>query len=234
MKIIDLQTDAVALFKERINKYLGVVDIISPFQQERVEVHIHDPGRLSEILFANNKLLLKYVDKPTRKTKWDVIAGLVDNNYILIHSNYHRKISENILKQGLLLPYEKIKKIKPEAKYQNSRLDFLITTQNNTSLWIEVKGCTLVKNSIAMFPDAPTKRGTKHLKSLLELTERGFKCALLILIFNPCAQYFTPNRDTDPEFTELFYKCCNVMDIYPFTFEYRDNSLWLVGKIPVV
>ncbi len=234
MKLLEIKTDALALFKVRINKYLAIVDIISPLSQKNVEVHIHDPGRLGEILFPDNKLLLKYIDKQGRKTKWDVIAGLVENNFILIHSNYHRKIAEAIFENNIIFQKQHITSIKPEAKYGNSRIDFFIVLEHRKNIWLEVKGCTLVKNNIALFPDAPTKRGLKHLKSLMEIRQKGDYAKLLILIFNPSAEVFSPNGETDPEFYKLFYECNKIIDVYPITLEYKSNFIHFVKHIPVI
>jgi sugar fermentation stimulation protein A len=165
LNLLKINTDAIAVFKNRPNKYIAIVDIIEPFIKKNVTVHVHDPGRLSEILFLNNKLLLKHVDKPARKTEWDVIAGNINNSWVLIHSNYHRKISEIIFKKRLL-PFEHyFTDIKPEIKYNHHRLDFLCTDSKNKKTWIEVKGCTLGVENKALFPDAPTIRGTEHLKT---------------------------------------------------------------------
>ena len=234
MKLIEINTDAIAFFKKRINKYLGIADIVSPYKEKNVEVHIHDPGRLGEILFENNKILLKYVEKPSRKTKWDVIAGLVDENYVLIHSNYHRKIAEKILEKELLFSMSNVIKIKPEAKYNNSKIDFLLTLNNNEQIWIETKGCTLVKNNIALFPDAPTKRGVKHIKSLLEIQKGKGTSKLIILIFNHTATFFSPNKEKDTDFYNIFYKAAKEIEIYPVTLEFKNNSINFIQKIPVL
>ena len=233
MNLFKIRTDAVAKFKKRLNKYLAIVDIIEPFYKKDVLIHIHDPGRLSEILFHENLILLKYEKKPTRKTEWDAIAGYVNKRWVLIHSNYHRKISEAILKSNIL-PFSKdILDIKPEPKIGNSRLDFLLITRDNQQIWIEVKGCTLAKNNIAIFPDAPTSRGLKHLKTLIKLKQEH-DAKLIILIFNPDVEFFMPNIDTDPEFSKVFYKCLQIIDIYPLVLEFsRDGIIFFKKTIPI-
>ena len=234
MKILNIKTDATAIFKERPNKYIAIVDVVSPFREKDVNVHVHDPGRLSEILYEGNKLLLKFVDKPTRKTKWDVIAGDINNKWVLIHSNYHRKISEKIL-QSNILPFTKnFETVKPEAKFKNHRLDFLCYDKNGRKTWIEVKGCTLGRDNIALFPDAPTKRGTEHLKILLQLQNKGDDAKLIILIFAPDIKCFMPNKERDENFANEFYNLSNNgISIHPLLLTFENDAIFYKKEIPI-
>ena len=79
-----------------------------------------------------------------------------------------------------------------------SRLDFLVETSRER-IWIEVKGCTLSKNRKALFPDAPTERGRKHVMELMDALEEGYKAFLLFLIMRR-AKRFSPNKEVDKKF----------------------------------
>ncbi|MBO8138943.1 MAG: DNA/RNA nuclease SfsA [Thermosipho sp. (in: Bacteria)] len=183
-------------FLERINKYVGLVELSN---KELALVHIHDPGRLIELIFPGNEVLLKYISNPNRKTSYDLIAAKKQNEWVLVNSIYHRKIAEKLLNSGMIIN-DKILSIKPEIIFKNSRLDFYVKTKNFSFL-IEVKGCTLSKNKIALFPDAPTKRGLKHLNELIEAQKLGFKTTLLILVFAR-SKCFSPNFEIDPKFSK--------------------------------
>lgn len=65
---------------------------------------------------------------------------------------------------------------------------------------MEVKGCTLEKNGIGYFPDAPTERGVKHLRELAAAVEQGYKCCLAFVIQVPGVKTVLPNIETHPEF----------------------------------
>ena len=92
------------------------------------------------------------------------------------------------------------------------------------SCYIEVKGVTLIVDGEARFPDAPTERGTKHLKELIKLKKEGNRCVVFFLIQHPAGNFFRPNWDNDPEFSKtlkeaygegveiLVYKCDNQLD----------------------
>ena len=102
------------------------------FKNEKNEleiVHLHDPGRLKELLIPNTDVLVKYVPtyKSTgRKTKYDVIAIKYLEEWVLLNSSYHNKIVSGIIKEKKIKEIKDFHIYKPEYTYGNSRLDFLL------------------------------------------------------------------------------------------------------------
>ncbi|WP_231109769.1 DNA/RNA nuclease SfsA [Thermosipho melanesiensis] len=213
MNIIKIDNTQSGIFLERINKYLAKIYL----NENVVDVHVHDPGRLKELLFKNNKVLVKKVNSTNRKTKYDLIAAKKEKEYVLVHSMYHRYIAEKILRK-------KYTHLKAEVKYKNSRIDFLAEDK----FWIEIKGCTLSDGNMARFPDAPTKRGTKHLEDLMELKKQGFDTFIYFLIFAN-ANYFSPNYETDLSFSKKLEEAYSLgVKIVPLLFSLENN--WIVFK----
>ena len=195
-----------ARFISRPNRYLAEVEL----DGERVTVHVHDPGRLKELLYPDNDCLIKYAAGPQRKTSWDMIAAKKGEEYVLVHSGYHRYLAENLLKSPKHNPFGEFVQIKPEVKYGNSRIDFHAqVAATGESIWVEVKGCSLSEDGIAKFPDAPTVRGTRHLEELIEIKEKGERSGVLILVLSE-ADIFEPKWDTDPKFAKTFYRALQV------------------------
>ena len=232
MKLLKLKADYEGIFIERINKFLGKVKI----SDKEEFVHIHDPGRLKELLYKGNRVLIKDENKPNRKTKFDLIAAFKNDHWVLVHSNYHRKIAENIIKNKIIGELSRFNKIEAEKKFNTSRIDFLLTdSKNQKKLWLEVKGCTLSENGIALFPDAPTKRGTKHLLELLNISKSDDYAGLLILVFRKDSECFMPNEKTDPEFSKAFYtliKNKNIF-IFPVQLTYDGNYVKFKKILPL-
>jgi len=234
--ILSLPYDVKAKFLERPNRFLGLVEIMdNKTNKPSIEkVHIHDPGRLQELLFHGNQVLLKRVENPARKTCWDMLAAYVNNKWILVHSGYHRSIVENILKHPKINPFGELLEIIPEVRLGNSRLDFLLTKNDGKKIYLEVKGCTLAHNGTALFPDAPTTRGTRHLKTLMSAKLSGVDAAILILIFRSDSGCFAPNRNTDPKFAEVFKNAINHgVKVYPRVFSYNGKNIFYGKTIPV-
>jgi sugar fermentation stimulation protein A len=213
MEILKINDTEKGIFIERPNRYLAKIEINNVVE----DVHVHDPGRLKELLYPGNVVLIKREDNTNRKTKYDLIAAKKENEFVLVNSKYHRYIAEKILKN-------KYDNIKAEVKYRNSRIDFLAEDK----IWIEIKGCTLSKNNVALFPDAPTKRGLKHLNELIELKEKGYEAHIYFLIFAK-ALYFSPNYETDPNFSNKLYEAVDKgVKVFPLLFSFKNNTIILL------
>ncbi len=225
--------DARGIFHRRLNRFVGLVDITWPFSQKGVKIHIHDSGRLSELLFDGNEILIKKPDRDGhRKTKWDLIAARFEDHWVLTNSGMHRKIAEWIFSQGI--PFGKLKSVTPEVKSGQSRLDFLLVTEKDKRIWVEVKGCTLTLDGRATFPDAPTVRGKKHVEELIELKKSGERAAIVFLVMRKDSKCFYPNIETDPEFSETFFRALDAgVEVYPLLFEFTPPKLIYRHKLPV-
>ncbi len=227
--VIEVETDAKGRFVERKNRFLGTVDI----DGKVVEVHVRDPGRLEEILYEGNEVLVKKAKSKDRKTNWDLIAGKVKDNWIFVNSGYHREIAESVLENDGISPYSELEKINPEVQLGDSRIDFLLV-KGDERVWLEVKGCTLAKDGVALFPDAPTERGKRHVEELRKAMENGDRAALLVLVFRPDAECFAPKESTDPEFAEVFREAVDEgLEVHPLKFRFEDDILRYVSEIPV-
>ncbi|UCG69943.1 MAG: DNA/RNA nuclease SfsA [Thermoplasmata archaeon] len=234
--VMEIPWDAKGIFRSRPNRFLGIADITSSKKEKKrkVKVHVHDPGRLKELLYPKNQVLLRKATTKNRKTKWDLIAANHNKEWILVRSGFHRQIAEWIIKNPEVSPFGGIKSFKPEAKFGKSRLDFLLTKNSGKKIWVEVKGCTLAKEGVALFPDAPTERGRRHLQHLIKAKEKGDEAVIMILVFRPDAESFAPNKETDPKFSDIFFKAVDVgVWVYPFLFRYEDEMILYNGKIPL-
>lgn len=220
MNLITISDLKKGQFVDRPNRYLSEVDV----EGAQVMVHVHDPGRLKELLYKGNDCLIKYAAGPKRKTDWDMIAASVDEKYVLIHSGYHRYIAQAILENHEISPFGKLTEIKPEVKFGHSRIDFKLKNTLGEVIWVEIKGCSLAEAGVAKFPDAPTIRGTKHLEALISIKEGGERASVFILVLGD-AEIFEPNGVTDPVFYDTFYKAMNSgVEIYPLMVELDPES----------
>lgn len=103
--------------------------------------------------------------------------------------------------------FPKLKILKPEYTLGDSRFDFYAEYEDKAGVHhkclIEVKGCTLEKDGVALFPDAPTLRGLKHVRELTELSKKHeYECMILIIVQMTSCKYFTPNRETHGDFAD--------------------------------
>lgn len=231
-KLLSIEGLKEGIFKNRPNRYLAEVEIDGQVEL----VHVHDPGRLKELLYLNNKCLVKYAASDKRKTQWDMIAAQKEGDFVLIHSGYHRYIAEAILKDEMLNPFGAIRDLKAEVKHEDSRIDFTFEDSDGNRTWVEVKGCSLSEAGVAKFPDAPTVRGRKHLNSLMDLKQLGDRVGVLLLVLSE-SEVFAPKADTDPEFAKTFYDALDAgVEIYPVKVLYDalEGAMVFNGQMPIL
>jgi len=225
--LLDIPYDAKGFFIERKNRFLGIVELDGKI----IKAHIHDPGRLREILYPGNSVLLKGVRNRGRKTAWDIVAGFSNDEYVFIHSGYHSIIAEAILNDPFVSPFGSVNIVKKEPRLDGGRLDFLVE-KNGRNIWIEVKGCTLERGGIALFPDAPTERGRRHLEALISLKEKGERAAVLILVFRSKSRSFMPNEEAGRRFSEVFWRAFDIgVEFYPILLCYNAGKILYRGRI---
>lgn len=198
--------------------------------------HLRDPGRLKELLYPGARLILRKAQSNTkRKTKFDVIGVFKDNLWVLINSGFHSDLAEELINSGQIEEFKNYRVERREYTFGKSRLDFLLKplecfAKENKKMLVEVKGCTLVENKLARFPDAPTTRGRKHLDELISALNHEFKSAVLFLILKEDAEIFSPNYDTDPDFSKSLKEAkISGVKIIPFVFitEFKNNTLFI-------
>ena len=181
------------IFLSRPNRFIAIVEIDG---KEEV-CHVKNTGRCKELLLYGAKVIVQKSDNPQRKTKFDLIAVYKGETLI----NMDSQAPNQVVKEWLA-SFDEITFIKSEAKYKNSRFDFYVEA-GKRRFFIEVKGVTLEENGVVLFPDAPTERGVKHLRELTECVEDGFEAYVIFVIQMENIKYFTPNRKTHPEFSDM-------------------------------
>jgi len=178
------------VFLERPNRFIAQVRIDGVTET----VHVKNTGRCRELLTPGAEVSLVPGETPGRKTRCDLIAvrkpGL---GWVNIDSQVPNAVVREWLEQK---DYDLIR---PEYTHGNSRFDFYME-KNGEKYLLEVKGCTLEREGTGYFPDAPTVRGTKHLKELAAAVKEGYRCMLVFVIAMPGVTEVLPNWETDPAF----------------------------------
>ena len=148
--------------------------------------------------------LFSIADNPNRKTKYDLIAvekRREEKEPLLVNmdSQIPNDVTEEWLRKGIL--FSKEARVRREVKYGNSRFDFYIE-DGERKAFLEVKGVTLEEDGIASFPDAPTERGIKHIRELMQCLQEGYEAYILFVIQMKEITKFRPNDKTHPAFGE--------------------------------
>ena len=179
-----------ALFISRPNRFIAKVRM----DDHEETVHVKNTGRCRELLIPGTEVWLTAPGTPGRKTVYDLVAVRKSNGLLInIDSQAPNKVAREWLEtQGF-------DRIIPEYRYGDSRIDFCMLRQGQRFL-MEVKGCTLEKDGIGYFPDAPTERGVKHLHELLHAAKEGYQAMLAFVIQMDGVKEVRPNTETHPAF----------------------------------
>lgn len=186
-------------FLSRPNRFIANVEI-----DGKAEVcHVKNMGRCKELLVEGCTVWLEHSDSESRKTAFDLVAVEKGDRLINMDSQAPNKAVGEWLREKM--PFGEDFSVYPEKKYGNSRFDFYLESQDR-KIFMEVKGCTLEKDGVVLFPDAPTLRGVKHIEELSHCLDEGYEAYIMILVQMSDVKYFTPNYDTHPEFGEALEK----------------------------
>lgn len=186
-------------FLSRPNRFIANVEI-----DGKAEVcHVKNTGRCKELLVEGCTVWLEHSDSESRKTAFDLVAVEKGDRLINMDSQAPNKAVGEWLREKM--PFGEGFSVYPEKKYGNSRFDFYLESQDR-KIFMEVKGCTLEKDGVVLFPDAPTIRGVKHIEELSHCLDEGYESYIMILVQMSDVKYFTPNYDTHPELGEALEK----------------------------
>jgi len=143
-------------------------------------------------------------NRPERKLKytWELIK--MPDSLVGVNTSIPNKLVKSAIESKKIKQFEKFSKVVSEVKTSdNTRLDLMLLDELDNKCFVEIKNCTLVEKNKAMFPDAVTTRGQKHLKELMDLKAKGFDAAVFFLIQRMDAKCFSPADDIDSEYGKL-------------------------------
>lgn len=231
---MEYQNIKSAIFESRPNRFVAKVYVDGVLET----VHVKNTGRCKELLLPGVKVILEESSNPNRKTKYDLIA-VYKEKFGLINMDSQAPnavVNEWLLKQNYSL-------IKPEYTYGNSRIDFYMEkyienpevneddSKQIERFLLEVKGCTLEKNGIGYFPDAPTTRGVKHLHELTKAVKDGFHTMVAFVIQMENVYEVRPNIDMHMEFGKALVEAQKAgVEILFLYCKVEENRLEIIGE----
>jgi len=157
---------------------------------------------MHELLTPGTKVILREALKESRKTRYDLIGVFYNDHVVSVDSRVPNNLVLEALKNRDIEELSEYNMIKPEYGYGHTRFDFFLTNEHEGCL-LEVKSCTLVKDGVAMFPDAETERGRRHVRDLVKAKKEGYRACVLFIVQRTDAHVFAPNDETDPEFGKV-------------------------------
>ncbi|MEM3873750.1 MAG: DNA/RNA nuclease SfsA [Candidatus Bathyarchaeia archaeon] len=220
------------VFRKRLTRFSAQVEVGGKI----FECFLPNPGRLSELLFSGVRVVLKEAAiVGFRKTVYDLVGVYHGGRVVSVDARIPNKLVFEALKNGDLPEFLGYTVIEPEHSYGHAKFDFLIDGFGMKPCLLEVKSCTLVRDGVAMFPDAPTERGERHVLELIKALKDGYRTAVLFIIQRDDAYKFTANDETDPKFGKALREAHKRgVEVYAYSASFIKNRVWLNGKVEVV
>lgn len=218
-----------AVFIERPNRFIANVCI----DGKEEKVHVKNTGRCRELLIKGCRVFLEESKNSARKTKYSLVAVYKGERIINMDSQIPNYVAEEALKKGIIKEIGIPDFVKREVKYSQSRFDIYYEKDGRKG-FIEVKGVTLEKNGEVLFPDAPTERGTKHIKELIKAKKEGYEAAVLFVIQMKDVSFFAPNAETDKDFSQALKNAKEEgVNILAYDCDVKEDEIVLKDKVEV-
>ena len=188
-----------------VKRYKRFFTDIKLDNKEIIVAHCPNTGSMMGLLDEGNEVFVSKNDDPKRKLKYTLEIIKVKKNLVGVNTHFANKIALHGLSNNLIKEVANNSNIKPEVFFdKETRFDFLVE-KDKQKIFVEVKNVTLFRNEkIAEFPDSVTSRGSKHLKTLIEATKKGYKAYLLFLVQIQGVTDFKIAKDIDKEYYENY------------------------------
>ncbi|HHV94769.1 MAG TPA: DNA/RNA nuclease SfsA [Firmicutes bacterium] len=223
-------------FIRRLNRFV----CLARLQDEGiVPVHVPSSGRMQELLVPEAQIVVEAFPRTANyKTRGRLSKVLYENGgskfWVSVDSHLPNRLFSQAVRGQTLAEFASYTGLQPEVAFNGSRLDFLLKSSEGEA-FVEVKSVTLVEEGTALFPDAPTSRGARHIKDLIESLRAGFAAYLVFVIQREDAVIFTPNRHTDPAFAEVVEEAAAAgVQILAYDCKVTPDKVALRRRVPVL
>ena len=197
-----------------------------------VTAHCTNSGSMKSCIEPGANVYLSPVNDPKRKTKftWEMIE--INDNWVGINTSNPNTLAFEAIKGGLIEKLRGYTTVKREVKYGDSRFDVYAENEKE-KCFIEVKNVTWKEGNYALFPDAVTSRGLKHLKTLQKVKTEGYRAVMLYIIQRCDVKYFDAAHDLDPDYSnELYTAYENGVEVIPIMAHVTPQDITIGEVIP--
>jgi sugar fermentation stimulation protein A len=237
-----------AIFIKRYKRFFA--DILLP--NETVVAHVANTGSLKSCNQVNSPCLISSNDDPNRKLKYTLEAIKSNNTWVGVNTSWPNKLGKEAFELKTFSHWNHFDRLQTEVKInEQTRLDMVLwsSKENPTAKinqetlktinqksglkfhFVEIKNVTLAENGIAMFPDAQTERGQKHINELMHLIELGHTAELLFVIQRNDCHHFKAANQIDPIYSTLLQGAsAKGLIVSPFVAEINPDEIVLTSK----
>jgi sugar fermentation stimulation protein A len=218
-----------ATFVSRPNRYL----IVARRKGRLIEAACRDPGRLDWLLRSGMPLRLRPATTEGRRTAFDVVLARAEGIWVSLVPTLANRLFEDAITGGRVPGLARARILQREHAHGGSRFDFLLQCRGRAVL-TEIKSVGLVERGRALFPDAPTARGARHVRELAAYTRTGGSALLAFVVQRDDARAVAPHANLDPDFTEALVDARLAgVRLLGFLSRVDERGAAIIGRLPV-
>lgn len=200
-----------------------------------VTAHCANTGSMQGLLDPSFGAWVMPVDKPDAKLKYKLELIETPTSLVGVNTSRPNHIVQEALAAKAVPELAAYDTIKPEVKYgANSRIDVLLQGEGLPDCYVEVKNTTLADGDTALFPDAVTTRGTKHLNELMEMVQQGHRAVMLYLVNRSDCTHFMAAKDIDPTYAQTLQQAQQKgVELLAYQCKVSPEEIVLVQKLEI-
>ncbi|MCC7109969.1 MAG: DNA/RNA nuclease SfsA [Deltaproteobacteria bacterium] len=218
-----------------------LVDVLLDEGGDPVVAHTANTGAMTGLVAPGTPVLLTRHDTSTRRIPWELEAVHVDGAWANVNTGAANAFAARAVERGLipeLAGFARFRREVTPSPRSRSRFDLCLEetpTDAAARCFVEVKSVTLKEQARALFPDAPTERGRKHLDALARLARAGQRAAMLYVSMRVGCGGFAPARAVDPEYARALSRAARAgVQILAVSCRADPSGLSFAGRLPVL
>jgi len=200
-----------------------------------VTVHCPNSGSMKGCADSGSRVYISRSSNPGRKFvfTWELVEA--DGFWAGINTGLPNRLVREAIESGTAVELQGYATIRPEVSYgEHSRIDLLLESPNQRC-FVEVKNVTLVENGQALFPDAVTTRGQKHLNELMRVVREGDRGVIFFTVQRGDGASVSPADAIDPEYGRLLrLAITNGVEAFAYRALVTPQEILLTERLPVV
>lgn len=204
---------------------------------DELTVHTPNTGSMLGCAEPGTRIWLRDSANPKRKYRysWE-LASTLEGTLVSVNTHLANALVQEGIESGVIEPLQGYRTLRREVKYgTNSRVDLLLADPGRVDCYVEVKNVTAIdRDGYAIFPDAPTERGRKHLQELAAMVRAGYRAVLLLHVARDDADHFRAAAEIDPDYAQQLTAVCDQgVEVYAWVSQMSSESIRIARSIPV-
>lgn len=221
-------------FQKRYKRFFA--DVLN-VDGQLMTIHCPNTGSMKNCLVENSDCWYSLSDNPKRKLPGTLeLVTNTHGNLAGINTNRANHLVKEAIEANAIVELSDYAKLRTEVKYgsENSRIDLLLEDPLKGQCYIEVKSVTLEESQgLVMFPDAVTSRGTKHLRELINMAQKGHRAVLFFCVQVNRAKRMEIADKIDPLYAQTLAQAVNAgVEVMAWRAKLSDTEIVLERAIP--